>query len=117
MSDEKQTPSDEESVVIRYCVSKDGTFSIDVDIEDFDEESVENLALLFSSIGNDAFDAQALLIIKDAFLARGQELAFTTFLTSTILKKKIMEGTLGQDEQEGERRDEDDPIIKPTDLL
>lgn len=113
MNDEKQTPSDEESVVIKYCVSKEGTFSIDVDIDDFDDESIESLALLFSSIGNDAFHAQALLIIKDAFLSHGQELAFTTFLTSTILKKKLIDGTLCQDEQEGD----DDPIIKPTDLL
>ncbi len=107
--------SEEQSVVIKYCVSKEGVFSIDVDIEDFDDESIENLALLFSSIGNDSFHAQALLIIKDAFLEHGQELAFTTFLTSTILKKKLIEDAL--EEKEGENRDEDDPIIKPTDLL
>lgn len=109
------TPEDlNHSASIVFQISKDGEFSIDVNIEDFDEDSIESLATLFSSIGNDSFQAQALLIIKDAFLDLGKELEFTTFLTSTILKTR-----LSMDKEETQEREikDDDPIIKPTDLL
>lgn len=105
----------EESASIVFVIGKDGTFSIDVNIQDFDEESIENLSTLFSSIGNDSFQNQALLIIKDAFVDRGKTDEFTNFLTSTILKKKLME-SITEEPEEREIKD-DDPIIKPTDLL
>ena len=105
----------EESASIVFVIGKDGTFSIDVNIQDFDEESIENLSTLFSSIGNDSFQNQALLIIKDAFVDRGKIDEFTNFLTSTILKKKLME-SITEEPEEREIKD-DDPIIKPTDLL
>lgn len=108
--------SREESASIVFIIDKDGAFSIDVNINDFDEETIENLSTLFSSIGNDGFQNQALLIIKDAFLEMGKEIEFTSFLTSTILKKKLMHSIDTEEPEEREIKD-NDPVIKPTDLL
>tara|TARA_Y100000114_G_C11569458_1_gene235677 strand:+ start:71 stop:427 length:357 start_codon:yes stop_codon:yes gene_type:complete len=103
---------------ISFTVDKSGEFYIDVNIEDYSEETISRLALLFASIGSDSFDNQTMEILRAAFLQENKEKAFSEFLTQALLKKAILQGkTINKKKDKSEERNKDQPIIKPTDML
>ena len=101
---------------VSYSVDQSGEFYIDVQIEDYSNETLSKLSLLVASIGTDAFDAQTLEILRAAFEQDGKSTEFTSFMTQLLLRQTIL--SHGKDTLEfNEESNKDKPIIKPTDLL
>ncbi len=87
--------------------------TIDVNIQDYSQDTVERFSLLFASLPTDGFQAQSMKILQQAFENDGKEDEFEYFVASTIMKQKMFADADDKDKPKGEN----DPVIQPTDLI
>lgn len=107
----------EDIIKIIYAATKDGELYIDINMEDYSEETISRLSSLYASIPTDGFQNQVVKIIKEAFQQDGQEELFIKFLAETLLKQEIYSSkdVVNSTGEESEN-DREEPLIKPSDL-
>ena len=107
----------EDVIKIIYAATKDGELYIDIQMEDYSEETISRLSSLYASIPTDSFQNQSVQIIKEAFHQDGQDELFLKFLTESLLKQEIYNSkdvvnSVGEEPKTGK----EEPLIKPSDL-
>ena len=113
---EKEEPKD--VVTIIYRVDEEGEFFVDALLSDYEAETIENLSTLIASIPTMKFQIQTVNIIKNAFLEEGKEKQLETLLSSVLLKSEQFAKTIeSRMKEENEDSVEDEPCIKPSDML
>lgn len=98
---------------LEYSVDADGEIYIDISIEDYSLSTINQFALLLASIATPSFQLQTLAVAQEAFSRDGKNEELK-ILIGEIIKKQ---GVLDLLEDSEADIDEDDPLIKPSDLM
>lgn len=94
-------------------MNEEGDFNIDVGIEDYSPETIEQFSMLFASIATPQFQYQAMAILQAAFQQDDQDEAFQAFAQGVVVKTAMM----SENGEDGKVKEAGDPVIKPTDLF
>jgi hypothetical protein len=89
--------------VIVYYVTKDGETCVDVEINDYEDGTMENFYELLSTVGQDGIFVETLEIVRQGFVKSGREDIFLKLATKVSLE-------FLQDSPE-------EPCLKPSDVL
>lgn len=89
--------------VIVYYVTKEGETCVDVEINDYEDNTMENFYQLLSTMGQDQIFVETLEIVSQGFVEAGREDIFLKLATKVHLEflQKPPEG----------------PCLKPSDVL
>lgn len=97
---------------IRYIIKEnhDGAL-VDVELNDYDEESIESLCSLLELLGNDNFYFDTINTIKSSLIRDHQEEVFIKIFTkiNDQVKQKILNSH--------KEKISDQPCIKPSEML
>lgn len=105
---------------ISYNVTEKGELVVDFELKDYSADTLCSLASLISNIPTPSFTVQTMQILEDAFREAGRNeeylqvaeeiLLCTNEITDSLISElSALEGNKG--------KSEDDPVIKPTDLM
>lgn len=114
MEDERSTLAS-----LQYSIDASGEIYIDIGLEDYSEEILKKFAVLLASISTTSFQVQTLKVAQDAFLADGRQKEMFILVQEMLEKQKMLNKLNKEDlvEKEREESNQDDPLIKPTDLM
>ena len=110
----------EDKVVICYTVDEDGEFKVDINISDYDRETIDYLSTLIASIPSAQFQVQTINIVKDAFTKDEKVSELETLIAAVILKSETLLESLqkvNKANKEDDKGGTDEPCIKPSDML
>ena len=107
----------EDRVVICYTVDQDGEFKVDINISDYNRETIDYLATLIASIPSHQFQLQTINIVKDAFTKDEKVPELETLIASVILKSETLLESLQKSNKKDDKGGTDEPCIKPSDML
>jgi hypothetical protein len=88
---------------IVYYVTKDGETCVDVEIGDYEDDTIENFYRLLSTIGQDEVFVETLEIVRQGFVTSGREDIFLKLATKVSVE-------FLHNSPEG-------PCLKPSDVL
>ena len=89
--------------VIVYYVTKEGETCVDVEINDYEDSTMENFYQLLSTMGQDQIFVETLEIVRQGFVKAGREDVFVKLATKVSIE-------FLQNPPEG-------PCLKPSDVL
>lgn len=112
MEDERNTLAS-----LQYSIDSSGEIYIDIALEDYSEEIIKKFAVLLASISTASFQVQTLKVAQDAFLADGRQKEMFILVKEMLGKQKIFNRLDEEEKVEKEENNQDDPLIKPTDLM
>lgn len=107
----------EDRVVICYAVDGDGEFKVDINISDYDSETIGYLSTLIASIPSAQFQVQTINIVKEAFTKDEKVSELETLIASVILKSETLLEGLKKVNKQDDKGGADEPCIKPSDML
>jgi hypothetical protein len=114
--DSKEEPA-RDIATITYRVARDGEFYVDIDLEDYANDTVQKLGYLIASIPTITFQVQTMDIVKRAFMEDGKTEELEQLIATVIVKsEKFLDRLEKQCEEEEEGRG-NEPCIKPSDML
>lgn len=102
---------------ITLSMTDEGDFFIDMNIEDYSDESIENFAKLVSSLGTLQIQLEALEMATSGILESMPEKVEPFVTKIAEMTTKNLEYSLGDDSPTSEEGQEDKPCIKPSDLF
>lgn len=112
MEDERSTLAS-----LQYSIDASGEIYIDIALEDYSEEIIKKFAVLLASISTTSFQVQTLKVAQDAFLADGRQKEMFMLVKEMLEKQRIFNKLDEEEKVEKEENNQDDPLIKPTDLM
>jgi len=112
MEDERSTLAS-----LQYSIDASGEIYIDIALEDYSEEIIKKFAVLLASISTTSFQVQTLKVAQDAFLADGRQKEMFILVKEMLEKQRIFNKLYEEEKVEKEENNQDDPLIKPTDLM
>lgn len=124
MSDEIEIVQEEIVASIIYSVKNTGECIVDIDIEDFEDTTMQFFAHLFYNITSNKFSATTINLIKDGFAESENPNLYGDFLNriQEIAKIELKEHL--QNDVKSTRKTKnkeskvlEEPCISPTDLL
>lgn len=109
---EETEKAEDVAASIKYVIKRGSDKAlVDIELDDYDPESIDSLCVLLNTLGNDIFYIDTLNIIKESFIKENREDILIKIFTkvSTNSKMKMLHT------HNGKTRDE--PCIKPSDML
>lgn len=103
---------------IQFTINKDGEIYADVNIADYEKETISNFALLLSNLSSFRFHMEIINIVKNGFLEQEKEELFEHLLSEIIqfTQDDVKDLEKSIPNKEGDSN-EDSPCIKPSDML
>lgn len=108
--DEK--PSYESSIA--YSCDEKGEIFVDIDIQDYNEQTISNFAKILCGISSFKFHLETLNIIKDGFVENGREDLFGLLLEEIL---RISKDEIYSHSESLGKPDNEEPCINPSDML
>tara|TARA_B100000497_G_scaffold30621_1_gene35847 strand:- start:120 stop:452 length:333 start_codon:yes stop_codon:yes gene_type:complete len=109
-------PEDEQeqdvNSTLTFYTQKDGSIYLDVSLSDYTDEIIDNFADMVSSIFCESFQLQAIEIVKEGLQQEGKAEELKRFIIK-IAENTIVEKITSMNLQ----KSEDDPCIKPSEML
>ena len=99
----------ESTSCLSYCVDDDGELYIDVNLKDLEPNTVSNLAKLLMALSSPELYVETIETIKSGLINQGQPDLFI------LLAEEVAD--YAQRIREKEDEQEDEPCIKPLDML
>jgi hypothetical protein len=119
--EEEDDPKEElarDIATITYRVDKNGEFYVDIDLEDYTNDTVQKLGYLISSIPSLQFQVQTMDIVRKAFMKDGKKEELERLIATVIVKsEKFLDRLEKQCEEEEEEGQGNEPCIKPSDMI
>ena len=112
MSDET-----EKKIIVCYSVGKDNEFTVDINIVDYEQDTLNDLATLLASIPSIQFQIQTMSIVKEAFLNDGKRDELENLIGSVLVKSEDLLVKMSKENNEEEKGGPNEPCIKPSDML
>jgi len=109
----QEQPQDETPVVtsITYSIDNTGEMFVDINIDDFDDESIDGLAQLISVISTVKCQLITIEMIKQAFSEEGKIAEYIGLIS------KIASNTASYTEELKQQDSSEEPCIKPSDMF
>ena len=109
------TNNKEFSSQVVFSMRGDGELYIDIDIEDYSDDSIKNFAKLISALGTLQLQLETVQIASSGIIETLPE-KIDLFLTeiTRIASKKLSKEDIDPPEVDGKK---DEPCIKPSDLI
>lgn len=103
---------------IQFTINKDGEIYADVNIADYEKDTISNFALLLSNLSSFRFHMEIINIVKNGFLEQNKEELFEHLLSEIIqfTQDDVKDLEKSIPNKEGDSN-EDSPCIKPSDML
>lgn len=101
-----QETVDETTSCLSYCVDDDGELYIDVNLKDLEPNTIKNLAKLLLSLSSVELYVETIETIKNGLVNQGQPDLFL------LLAEEVAEYS-----KDIRKENEDEPCIKPSDML
>lgn len=98
---------------LEYLVDANGEIYIDILIDDYSTDTLNQFALLLASISTTSFQLQTLSVTQEAFTRDGK-IEELKLLVAEMLKKQVV---LHMEEETETDTNVDDPLIQPSDLI
>jgi hypothetical protein len=114
MEDERNTLAS-----LQYSIDESGEIYIDITLEDYSEEIIKKFATLLASVSTTSFQVQTLKVAQDAFMSDDKQKELFLLIQEVLAKQKLFNSLKESTDQDtsGESRENNDPLIKPTDLM
>ncbi len=105
---------------ITFSVDDNGEILLDVAIDDWSDKSIDRFATVLASLSTLQIQTETLTIVKEYFSKHNKDKEFETLVfkmlsRSEAILEKYQEAAEELEEQEDSS--EDDPFIKPTDMM
>lgn len=101
-----QETVDETTSCLSYCVDDDGELYIDVNLKDLEPHTIKNLAKLLLSLSSVELYVETIETIKNGLVNQGQPDLFLLLAEEVAKYSKDIR-----------KENEDEPCIKPSDML
>lgn len=101
-----QETVDQTTSCLSYCVDDDGELYIDVNLKDLEPHTIKNLAKLLLSLSSVELYVETIETIKNGLVNQGQPDLFL------LLAEEVAEYS-----KDIRKENEDEPCIKPSDML
>jgi hypothetical protein len=110
----QEQPQNETPVVasITYSIDNTGEMFVDVNMEDFNDQSINGLSTIISMISTVKCTLITLEMIKNAFAEEGKFEEYLDLITQVTLKNEVAAVSDKNNESNKE-----EPYIKPSDML
>ena len=112
--DEEGLPKDAQSALTFY-VKADGEIFIDINLEDYSEETLRNFSKILAGISSLRFQLQTIDIVKHGFLESGKVKEFEKLLVQILSLSR--QDVQAMESYMNKRLKEEEPCIKPSDML
>lgn len=99
---------------ITYRLTTDNEIVIDVEIEEFDKESIENLATVCASIASDQLAYETISHIRDLLINHNQIGLLMPFVSKLNENSTMITKLFTSKEQEENKQQ---PCIRPSDMM
>lgn len=99
---------------ISYSCNKDGEIFVDVDIKDYDEQTISNFAKILCGVSSFKFHLETLNIIKNGFTENGRDDLFSILLEEIL---RISKDEIYSYNETGDKKENEEPCINPSDML
>lgn len=96
---------------LEYAIDSSGEIFIDMAIDDYSLATINSFASLLVNIPTVNFQLQTLEIVQEAFIQENKNSELNILIAEILKRQKIL------DIEQEEMYNEDDPMIKPTDLI
>jgi hypothetical protein len=107
-------PKDAQSS-LTYYVKDDGEIFIDINLEDYSEETLGNFSKILAGISSLRFQLQTIDVVKHGFLESGRVKEFEQLLILILhLSRQDVEEVENYIDKKAK---EEEPCIKPSDML
>ncbi len=100
---------------ISYGISDDNLICVDINIEDYSNESLDNFAKLLAGVSTMSFVNDTIATIKKGFEDRQEEYEYLMDRTSMYAQQEVAR-ILEEAKFQYATKDSDEPCIKPSDI-
>jgi hypothetical protein len=100
---------------ISYGISDDDLICVDINIEDYSKESLDNFAKLLAGVSTMSFVNDTIATIKRGFEGRQEEYEYLMDRTSMYAQQEVAR-ILEETKIQYVMKDSDEPCIKPSDI-
>jgi len=97
---------------VTFYVQSDGTIFLDINLSDYSEETIDNFSHMMCSLGSEEFQLQALDIVQNGMIKDNKMDEFERFLTVMAQNTPLVHKA-----KKTRQKTEDDPCIKPSDMI
>ena len=108
------TENNETLASITYHMKADNTIKIDIELKDFEKESIENLAQLCANIASDQVAYETIGYVRDMLVKNNQVMLLMPFVTK-INEYSTMISKLFVSKEQAENKEK--PCIRPSDMM
>ena len=115
--EQEEAPSIESAVT--YYSTSDGQIYIDINISDYNENTMSNFAKMISAISTIRFQIETLKIIKESLIESGNQDVFESLVEKMVSETEKDQQFLEKYAQAYEEnvKQEDQPWIKPSQVI
>lgn len=112
INSQQEPHKDDTMAIISYAIKRDSNKAfVDIELRDYDDESINALCSLLNILGNDLFYIDTVDVIKESFLREKREDILIHILTKVNenIKFKLLNAHT--------EKIKDEPCVKPSDML
>ncbi len=106
---------------ITFSVDDNDEILLDVAIDDWSDKSIDRFATVLASLSTLQIQTETLTIVKSYFNQHGKDKEFETLVFKMLSRSEAILEKYQEDaeklEEEPKDSSEDDPFIKPTDMV
>ena len=101
---------------ITYRITSDDQVHIDVEIEDFDTESLESLAKICANLASDQIPYETIKHVRDLLIANDQIALLMPFISKINEHSSVISKLFAvSDKEQSENKEQ--PCIRPSDMM
>lgn len=108
------TKNNDHLASITYRLTSQNEVVIDVQIEEFDKESIEHLAKVCANIASDQLAYETISHIRDLLISHNQMALLIPFITKLNENSKMVTKLFTSKEQQ---ENKEQPCIRPSDMM
>ena len=100
---------------LTYYIKEDGEIFCDISLIDYEEDTIKNFAKLIVGVSSLRFQVQTIEMVQNGFIEENKVEEYEKLLRYVVLMTQ--QDTLSLEEPNQRQKSEEEPCIKPSDML
>ena len=100
---------------LTYYIKEDGEIFCDISLVDYEEDTIKNFAKLIVGVSSLRFQVQTIEMVQNGFMEEDRVEEYEKLLRYVVLMTQ--QDTLSLEETHKRQKSEEEPFIKPSDML